>query len=168
LIPVDKTSFDFTWRPDPREPAFIYVWGNQFNNSVIEPTIEYHCDGATERKYMNDKVAKTLPMVENWKILVPVDDFDFSWRPDPSSKAAIYEWGLDGPVYTVPDATETINIEYDTSLREVEEQLIEEPVEIIQKEVIMKLIIILILKLIKKIIKEILLCIFVVKIINLI
>ena len=93
LIPVDKTSFDFTWRPDPREPAFIYVWGNQSNSAEKEPTIEYHCPGATERKYMNNKVAKTLPMVENWKILIPVDNFDFSWRPDPDSPTYIYVFG---------------------------------------------------------------------------
>ena len=93
LIPVDKTSFDFTWRPDPREPAFIYVWGNQSNSAEKEPTIEYHCPAATERKYMDDKVAKTLPMVENWKILIPVDNFDFSWRPDPDSPPYIYVFG---------------------------------------------------------------------------
>ena len=93
LIPVDKTSFDFTWRPDPREPAFIYVWGNSSNNSVIEPTIEYHCPGATERKYITDIVAKTLPVIENWKNLIPVDDFDYSWRPDPTSPPYIYVFG---------------------------------------------------------------------------
>jgi len=93
LIPVDKTSFDFTWRPDPREPAYIYVWGNQSNSAVKEPTIEYHCPGATERKYIEDKVVKTLPVIENWKILIPVDNFDFSWRPDPDSPPYIYVFG---------------------------------------------------------------------------
>ena len=93
LIPVDKTSFDFTWRPDPREPAFIYVWGNQSNNAEKEPTIEYHVTGATERKYITDKVAKTLPVVGNWKILISVDNFDFSWRPDPDSPPYIYIFG---------------------------------------------------------------------------
>jgi len=93
LIPVDKTSFDFNWRPDPREPAYIYVWGNQYNKAEIEPTIEYYCTGATERKYMHDQVANTLPIVENWKILLPVENFDFSWRPDPHSPPYIYVFG---------------------------------------------------------------------------
>ena len=93
LIPVDKSSFDFTWRPDPREPAFIYVWGNQSNSAEKEPTVEYHCEGATERKHMTDKVVKTLPVVENWKILIPVDNFDFSWRPDPDSPPYSYVFG---------------------------------------------------------------------------
>ena len=114
FIPVDKTSFDFTWRPDPREPAFIYVWGNQSNSAIKEPTIEYHCPGATERKYMEDTVAKTLPVAENWKILIPVDNFDFSWRPDPNSPPYIYVFGnqwhdaMTEPTleYHVKDATE--------------------------------------------------------------
>ena len=93
LIPVDKNSFDFTWRPDPKEPAYIYVWGNQSNNAVKEPTIEYHCEGAIDRKYMDDKVAKTLPVIEKWKILIPLDNFDFSWRPDPDSPPYIYVFG---------------------------------------------------------------------------
>ena len=93
LIPVDKTSFDFSWRPDPREPAYIYVWGNQSNNAEKEPTIEYHCEGAIERKYITDTFVKTLPVVENWKILIPVDNFDFSWRPDPHSPPFIYVFG---------------------------------------------------------------------------
>jgi len=93
IIPVDKSSFDFSWRPDPREPAYIYVWGNQSNDAKKEPTVEYHCVGATERKYMTDVVAKTLPVVENWKTLIPVEDFDYSWRPDPHSTPYIYVFG---------------------------------------------------------------------------
>ena len=27
---VDKTAFDFSWRPDPTSPAYIYVWGNKW------------------------------------------------------------------------------------------------------------------------------------------
>ena len=93
LIPVDKDSFDFTWRPDPREPAYIYVWGNQSNTAEQEPTIEYHVDGATERKYITDSVAKTLPIEVNWKQLLPIELFDYSWRPDPNSPPYIYIFG---------------------------------------------------------------------------
>jgi hypothetical protein len=93
LIPVDKTSFDFAWRPDPREPPYIYVWGNQSNSAQVEPTIEYHCLNATERKYMNDKVAKTIPNIENYKVLINTVDFDYSWRPDPGSPPYIYVFG---------------------------------------------------------------------------
>jgi hypothetical protein len=135
LIPISK--FNFSWRPDPSEPPFIYVFGNKWNSAEKEPTVIYRLEGATEYKFVDTLIATPQVNFTNWTIRNSSDRkcFDFSWRPDPSSKAAIYEWGTDGPVYTVPDATETINIEYDTSLREVEEKVIEEPVEIIQKEV---------------------------------
>ena len=114
LIPIDKSTFDFTWRPDPREPAFIYVWGNEYNSAEKEPTIEYYCEGATERKYMHDRVVKPLPISENWKILIPIEDFDFSWRPDPHSPPYIYVFGnqwynaVTDPTleYHVPGATD--------------------------------------------------------------
>ena len=93
IIPVNKSSFDFSWRPDPREPAFIYVWGNKYNEAEREPTLEYHCPGATQRKYMNDVVATTLPDMDKWKTLIPVDEFDYSWRPDPKSPPYIYVFG---------------------------------------------------------------------------
>jgi len=93
VIPVDKSSFDFKWRPDPREPAYIYVWGNKYNEAEREPTVEYHCPGATERKYMDDVVATTLPEMDKWKVLIPIDDFDYSWRPDPKSPPYIYVFG---------------------------------------------------------------------------
>ena len=93
IIPVDKSLFDFKWRPDPREPAYIYVWGNKFNEASREPTVEYHCPGATERKYMYDKVATTLPDMNKWTTLIAVDEFDYSWRPDPKSPPYIYVFG---------------------------------------------------------------------------
>jgi hypothetical protein len=96
LIPVVKSSFDFSWRPDPDEPAFIYVWGNQSNNAETEPTIEYYSEGLgiePVRKYMSNMVAKTLPISENWEVLLPVENFDFSWRPNPGSPPYIYVFG---------------------------------------------------------------------------
>jgi hypothetical protein len=93
VIPVDKSSFDFKWRPDPREPAYIYVWGNKYNEAEREPTVEYHCLGSTEIKYMDDKVATTLPDMHRWTTLIPVESFDYSWRPDPKSPPYIYVFG---------------------------------------------------------------------------
>ena len=112
-IPVDKSSFDFSWRPDPREPAYIYVWGNQHNSAEKEATVEYYCEGATERKYMHDAIAQVLPIDEAWNILIPVENFDFSWRPDPHSPPYVYVFGnqwheatIEPTLeYTVPGAT---------------------------------------------------------------
>jgi hypothetical protein len=114
LIPIDDTSFDFSWRPDPREPAYIYVWGNQWHDAITEPTVEYVMPGATERKYMTDRVARAKEDLTLWKIHEPVTNHDFTWRPDPHSPAYIYVWGnkwVPGELrptleYVMPGATE--------------------------------------------------------------
>ena len=119
LLPVDESSFDFTWRPDPREPAYIYVWGNQWNDAIKEPTLEYHVPGATDKKYMTDKVVNLSENKTHWKILIHGAKLDFSWRPDPTSPPYIYVWGnkwntaATEPTitYTVPGATEYKYIE---------------------------------------------------------
>ena len=90
---VQGAQFDYSWRPDPYSPAYIYVWGNQWHDAITEPTIEYHVPGATERKYMTDTIARVPETTENWKIIIPGGDFDYSWRPDPHSPAYIYVWG---------------------------------------------------------------------------
>jgi hypothetical protein len=107
VIPVDQSSFDFKWRPDPREPAFIYVWGNKYNEAEREPTIEYRCPGAIEVKYMNDVVATTVPDMKMWSQLIPIESFDYSWRPDPTSPPYIYVFGNKWN-----DATTEPSIEY--------------------------------------------------------
>ena len=91
---VDKSSFDFSWRPDPREPAYIYTWGNKHISAELKPTLEYHVEGATERKYMGNLVI-VLPEWDKWVICDSIDksSFDFSWRPDPREPAYIYSWG---------------------------------------------------------------------------
>ena len=91
---VDKLNFDFSWRPDPREPAFIYTWGNKYISAEIEPTLEYHVEDATERKYMSNDVT-VVPEWDKWKIWKSIDKstFDFSWRPDPNEPAYIYVFG---------------------------------------------------------------------------
>ena len=87
-------NFDFTWRPDPREPAYIYTWGNKHIDATLKPTLEYHCEGATERKYMGNSI-RVLPEWDKWIIsdIIDKDSFDFSWRPDPREPVYIYAWG---------------------------------------------------------------------------
>jgi hypothetical protein len=94
LKDIDNSSFDFSWRPDPREPAYIYTWGNKYEPAEVSPTLEYRSPGATERKYMGDTV-DVLPEWDKWNILYPVDksSFDFSWRPDPREPNLIYVFG---------------------------------------------------------------------------
>jgi hypothetical protein len=112
---VDKNKFDFTWRPDPREPAYIYTWGNKHIAAQDRPTLEYHCDGATDRKYMDEQVP-VLPEWERWKILQKIDlsSFDFTWRPDPKEPPLTYVFGnelydavkMPTIMYNMPDGPE--------------------------------------------------------------
>ena len=105
--PIDKSSLDMTWRPDPREPPFIYVWGNKWVPGQIQATLEYICPGATERKYMPDLI-KVLPEIHRWSSTLLSDNtFDYSWRPNPTNPPQVYQWPNAGPCYTVPGATES-------------------------------------------------------------
>jgi len=105
LIKV-RSDFDYSWRPDPTSPPYIYVFGNQWNTSEVEPTLEYHVKNATERKYIHDITAEVVSDMTNWVIPegINTDDFDFSWRPNPGSPPYIYQFGTlfddnDGPIY---------------------------------------------------------------------
>lgn len=116
-ILIQGAEFDFAWRPDPREPALIYVWGNKWNDAATEPTVEYHVEGATERKYMYDSVALLPQDTSNWTVHNDEDrqTFDFSWRPNPHSPPQIYQWSDGGPTYTVQGGTEIVLIMRDES-----------------------------------------------------
>ena len=111
---VDKTKFDMSWRPDPREPAYIYVWGNKWISGELKSTLEYHMPEATSTKYMTDFVP-VMPEWDRWAKVKEIDKtkFDFSWRPDPREPAFIYQFGTlidkeDGPKYVHPTATDDV------------------------------------------------------------
>ena len=90
---IDRTKFDFSWVPDPTSPPYIYVFGNTQYPGTVMPTVEYTVPGATDRKYVTDVVAQLLPMQSLFKIIHDTLDFDFSWRPDPTSPPYIYVFG---------------------------------------------------------------------------
>ena len=112
---VDKTRFDMSWRPNPLDPPFIYVWGNKYVEGILKPTLEYHAPDAVDKKYMSELVP-VVPETDRWKILEDIDtsSFDFSWRPDPREPAFIYVFGNEqheGTImptveYHCPDATD--------------------------------------------------------------
>ena len=92
LIPIDTTTFDYSWSPSPWDPPYIYTWGNPWNDGTVEPTVEYHTPGATERKYMDYRIT-TLPEPERWHTLIPGATIDLSWRPNPYETPYIYVFG---------------------------------------------------------------------------
>ena len=110
LIPFNEKTFDYSWTPHPDDPPFIYVFGNQWHPAELEPTIEYHVQGATTKKYIHDIVATTIPDMDLWEVPENFNKntFDFSWRPNPTSPPYIYQFGSlldknDGPKYITPD-----------------------------------------------------------------
>ena len=107
---IDKESFDFTWVPHPAEEPYIYKFPTVWNE-VGGP--EYHTPGATQEKYIDVLVARTLPDRTLWTIPeeVNADTVDFSWVPHPQDPPYIYHFGTEfqssiGLTYTAPGATE--------------------------------------------------------------
>jgi hypothetical protein len=116
---IPDCDWDYSWVPDPGEPPYIYVFGNQHWPAEKMPTIEYRVSGATERKYMNYPCAELLPDATHWTIPPGVDikSVDLSWVPDPGEPPYIYQFATQhqktgGPVYTVPGATEIKYLEH--------------------------------------------------------
>ena len=106
-------NWDYSWRPDPGDPPYIYMFGNQWWPATRMPTVEYHAPGATERKYMIWPRADLLPDKTRWTIPDNIDQtqIDFSWVPDPGSPPYVYQFATQhqktgGPQYHTPTATE--------------------------------------------------------------
>jgi hypothetical protein len=117
---VDLNSVDYRWCPDTKEPPYIYVFGNQWNSAVLEPTAIYSIPGATERKYMEKMPVRVLSVMDHWTLLDNILDFDYSWRPNPKEPPYVYIFGNQWLTpeqrpalkYTVPGATEIKYMEY--------------------------------------------------------
>jgi hypothetical protein len=106
-------EWDYSWVPDPGDPPYIYVFGNQWYTAEIMPTVEYRVPGATERKYLSYPRARLIANMDRWTVPENTNKqaFDFTWCPDPGSPPYQYQFGTQwnragGPVYTVPGATD--------------------------------------------------------------
>jgi hypothetical protein len=112
---VDASTFDFSWHPDPTDPPYIYIWGNQWYPAQIMPTAEYHVKDATEKKYINEKIVKLSQTSTHWIVPEDVDknSFDFSWVPNPYEPLIIYQFSTQwqktgGPRYIPKGAEEGV------------------------------------------------------------
>ena len=108
-----ECEFDYSWQPDPGDPPFIYVFGNQWYPAEVMPTVEYHVPFATERKFMDINCAKLIAHMDRWTIPEEVfrDNIDFTWCPHPEDAPYIHHFGSEyqistGLMYTTPGATE--------------------------------------------------------------
>jgi hypothetical protein len=86
------SKFDYSWEPNPFDPPMMYVFGNQWNSAVLEPTVIYNA-GGTEIKYVDDIVATLAQDVTAWELLDDIRQFDYSWRPNPTDPPYIYVFG---------------------------------------------------------------------------
>lgn len=107
---VDSSEFDFSWKPNPNEPPYIYQFGTQWQKTGGP---RYVVPDATEIKYVDVMKAKKLPSDKNWEMpeKLRIAEFDTSWHPDATEKPYIYQFGTQwvltgGPRYVAPDATE--------------------------------------------------------------
>ena len=90
---VKGVEFDTSWAPHPHDPAYLYVFGNQWWPGNVMPSVEYHVPGATQIKYMDAPRAQ-LPekRCSRWHTLVDCT-WDYSWQPDPGDPPYIYVFG---------------------------------------------------------------------------
>ena len=104
-----EDDFDYSWTPSPYEPPLIYQFGTQWQKTGGP---RYTVEGATIVKYTDIMKAKRKSNMRNWTIPEPIDNdkFDFSWHPDDTEPAFIYEFGTQwqktgGPMYMTRGAT---------------------------------------------------------------
>jgi len=91
---VEDCDWDYSWIPDPGDPPYTYVFGNQHWPAEIMPTVTYTMPGATERKYMDYPRAQLRETHEHWYNISHHNyEFDRSWRPDPGEPPMIYVFG---------------------------------------------------------------------------
>jgi len=110
LIPdnVNTELFDFSWHPDPHEPAYTYHFGTQWQSAggPVYP-------GTAGIKIVDSPRAVAIPNKDRWTVPeeVNADAVDFSWHPNPLDPAYIYHFGTDwqqsvGLTYAAAGATE--------------------------------------------------------------
>ena len=106
-----ECEFDYSWVPDPGDPPYRYIFGNQWHRAEIMPTVEYTVEGATEIKYMHFPRAQLKENKTNWVVPDNIANIDYTWHPDPGDPPYIYQFGTQhqrtgGPQYCVSGATD--------------------------------------------------------------
>jgi ABC-type glycerol-3-phosphate transport system permease component len=77
-----KYHFDYSWKPDPGDPPYCYVFGNQWNPPEFKASIKYVVDGATEFQILFKVVipmampvvatASIITFLLNWSQWLPI------------------------------------------------------------------------------------------------
>ena len=109
-IPAGIEDVDCSWHPNPFDPPMTYHFGTQWQRTG---GAVYTMPGATEVKYVPVPRGTKTTTDHCWTVPdgVDTDTFDWTWHPDATDPAYIYQFGTQhqrtgGPVYTVPGATD--------------------------------------------------------------
>jgi hypothetical protein len=99
---ADYTGFDFLWEPTPWQAHQRHAWASQWQKD--SGTYLVPKNGYTETNYRTDYILTRLPDPHLWNIPNPVENFDYSWHPDPTDPPLTYYFGTQwqrtgGPVY---------------------------------------------------------------------
>jgi len=103
----DYSGFDFLWEPVPWQSTQCHAWASQWqkdSGTYLVPTA-----GFTDTTYHAAPVITRLENYEGWITPDGVDNWDYSWHPDPTEPPLIYQFGTQwqktgGPCYLVPGA----------------------------------------------------------------
>jgi hypothetical protein len=112
---IDWATVDYSWIPDPGDSPYICQFGTQWQRTG-GPV--YTVPGATEVKYILAPRSIKITTDSYWTVPegADTDSFDWTWHPDATESAYIYQFGTQhqrtgGPMYKVPGATEVKYVE---------------------------------------------------------
>jgi hypothetical protein len=105
---VDYTGFDFLYEPPPWQADQRHAWPSQWqkdSGTYLVPKLGY-----SDTNYHPGPVVTRQEDLTTWND-TSFKNFDYSWHPDATDPAYIYQFATQhqktgGPVYTVPGATE--------------------------------------------------------------
>jgi hypothetical protein len=109
---VDGSSIDFTWRPDPCDPAYCYHFPTKFQKaSGVTFLVQETGSGVAPSRYSDAFAVRHFPVTQGWAIPENIVNPNLTWRPDPLDPPFIYKFPSEyvresGLEYHVPGATE--------------------------------------------------------------
>ena len=114
---LDTNEFDFSWHPDIEDKPYVYQFGTQWQKTNGPVFTAPLCNETTPIKYIDIIKAKYLPNKTNWNIPDNIEEFDYSWHPDSTEPAYIYQfpstWSkTGGPRYIAKDAIEVKYVDF--------------------------------------------------------